>query len=441
MAQPNVLFITLHDTGRHFGCYGRPVATPAIDQFAAQGVRFDNYFCTAPQCSPSRVSMTTGRYPHRAGVLGLCKPNGPYLLDPEVPTLAKSFAAAGYSTHLWGFQHEHTDSAVLGYQHHHSTDPGEGEYDPVAPEPAWMRRLMAQHVAPRFCSWLKDKPSRPWFAALGFLETHIPYHRQPRPLPADELSRAVPWLPPHPALQVDIGNLNASLAMVDDALRGILAALANAGQVENTIVILTVDHGLALPRAKCSLYDFGLETGLLLRWPAKLAGNRVVSELLSNVDLMPTLLDLCGLPHQKAMDGRSFAGLLQGGEYRPRAAIFAEHSWHETNHYRPMRAIRTHRYKLIRYFAPRLPWNTAPGDFWSSCAAAAPLRATLDETPPEWELFDLAVDPHEQHNLLGTEGNAHAPAIHEALRARLDAWMHETGDPLLQGPIKHPVEG
>src|ERR1700758_2861339 len=118
--KPNILLITCHDLGRHLGCYGKDVQTPAINRLAADGIRFDRYFCTAPQCSPSRVSITTGRYPHSAGVLGLVNgKNPPWKLPDDVPNLAKTFRAAGWDTHLWGIQHEHPEAASLGYDHVH----------------------------------------------------------------------------------------------------------------------------------------------------------------------------------------------------------------------------------------------------------------------------------------------------------------------------------
>ena len=217
------------------------------------------------------------------------------------------------------------------------------------------------------------------------------------------------------------------------AIGRITQSLTKSGLLDNTIVIFTTDHGIPFPRAKCSLYDAGMETALLMRWPERLAQNRVVSELLSNVDFMPTLLDLCGLPHPDGMQGRSFAGLLTGGVYQPRSEIFGQMTWHVT--YNPMRCIRTDRYKLIRYFDPQ-PWTEMPQDYWNMCSSAPSLRAQFAHRPPEYEMFDLACDPYEQFNLVTAKGGLQGlEDIRTQLQNRLETWMRETNDPLLQGPV------
>ena len=150
--KPNILLITCHDLGRHLGCYGKDVQTPAINRLASESVRFDRYFCTAPQCSPSRVSITTGRYPHSAGVLGLVnggKSN--WNLPDEVPTLAKTFRGAGWSTHLWGIQHENQDPSRLGYERNHLKDKD------------YQNRVFAPAITPPLCEWLESSPQAPFF--------------------------------------------------------------------------------------------------------------------------------------------------------------------------------------------------------------------------------------------------------------------------------------
>src|SRR3954469_19189029 len=116
--RPNILFFTCHDLGRHLGCYDyRTAHSPALDGLAASGVRFANAFCTAPQCSPSRASLHTGRYPHAAGVLGLAHHPYGWRLNPTDQHLAHRLRAAGYSTTLIGMQHliAHGAAAELGY--------------------------------------------------------------------------------------------------------------------------------------------------------------------------------------------------------------------------------------------------------------------------------------------------------------------------------------
>src|SRR5919204_2146664 len=118
MPHPNILFFTCHDLGRHLSCYGHTtIRTPALQALADEGVRFDNVFCTAPQCSPSRASLHTGRYPHATGVMGLAHPPFSWPLAPTERHLAQLLGEAGYSTALVGMQHliERGSAHELGY--------------------------------------------------------------------------------------------------------------------------------------------------------------------------------------------------------------------------------------------------------------------------------------------------------------------------------------
>jgi arylsulfatase A-like enzyme len=420
--RPNILFLICHDLGRHLGCYGRGIDTPNLNRLAAEGVRFTEYFCTAPQCSPSRASIMTGQYPHTNGVMGL-QGKGWQLRDDAV-TLPKALAAAGYETHLFGFQHEHPDSFALGYQYEaEGFHRGQGaSYE-------------ARRVAPKLCAFLREKREKPFFVSAGVFEPHIPYIKGPTPLSAWRRVEPLPFLPDHPAVRQDTAELHQSVVELDRHMGTILDTLDETGLAESTLVIFTTDHGVDFPRAKCSLYDPGIATALLMRWDGVLPKNRAVSELLSNIDLMPTILELAGCPVPESVQGVGFRGLLAGGAYQPRDCIMAEHTYHSA--YNPMRCLRTHRYKFIRNFEPK-PRNIDPNSYWQTCAGADYLRPVFAAPPPERELYDLAADPHEQNNLIGRYGYKETG---EALEARLLAWMAETGDPLLLGPVEVPHGG
>jgi N-sulfoglucosamine sulfohydrolase len=114
--------MTSHDLGRHLHCYGvESVVSPHLDAFAAEGVRFEMAFATAPQCSPSRASIATGRYPHNNGVMGLAHHGFDWELSPSTPHVAAILGAAGFETHIFGMQHVSLHSERLGFQHEHPT--------------------------------------------------------------------------------------------------------------------------------------------------------------------------------------------------------------------------------------------------------------------------------------------------------------------------------
>jgi arylsulfatase A-like enzyme len=207
---------------------------------------------------------------------------------------------------------------------------------------------------------------------------------------------------------------------MDAALGRVLAALDKAGRAENAVVVFTTDHGLAMPRAKCTLYDPGLEVALIVRGPA--FGTGVAQPgLVSNIDVLPTLLEAAGIDAPRGIQGRSL--------FQPRDAVFAEKTFH--SYYDPMRCIRTNRYKLIRNFetafAVEVPADIQQGPIFRKHAS----RYSTDR-PAVVELYDLDEDPLEQHNIAGTTG---VESVERDLSERLWSWMRETRDPLLEGPI------
>ena len=217
-----------------------------------------------------------------------------------------------------------------------------------------------------------------------------------------------------------------TIATMDSAVGRVLAALDNAGRAANALVVFTTDHGLAMPRAKCTLYDPGLEVALIVRWADGGIGSGVTSsELVSNIDVLPTLLEACGIPIPAHVQGRSLLG-------PGRDAIFAEKTFH--SYYDPMRCIRTRRHKYIRNFETSFAVEV-PGDVQQGAIFRAnPARYSADR-PSVVELYDLETDPLEEHNLAGNQATR---TVEDELDAALWDWMQETDDPLLLGPVLSP---
>jgi arylsulfatase A-like enzyme len=412
----NVVVVICHDLGQELGCYGRSwIRSPRIDEFAASNLLFRRNFCPAPQCSPSRAAMWTGRFPHANGVVGLTHAGFANDLNSDEKHFAQYLAEAGYDTRLVHIQHAAQSWQRCGFQEHL----GGGK----APECA--------DAAVAFLESRRDNDT-PFLLQVGLLEPHRPFpHVDTEPLPHDQV--VVPdWLPDIPDVREDLADMEASIASADNAFGRIVDAIDRAGLAENTIVIFTVDHGTPFPHAKMTLKDAGLETALIMRVPG-VSGPGIYDEMISNVDMTPTLLDLLGIPGREDMHGRSFRPLMNGGDYRPNEAIFAEKTYH--TYYDPMRAIRTERWKLIASFT-HTPVIQMSADFENNAKSypeiAMALPAADRGSRQPLELYDLHADPHEQQNLADSPEHQ---ATRDELARRLRQWMADTGDPLLNGPV------
>lgn len=410
-SRSNILIIITHDTGRHLGCYGHGVDTPNLSRLASEGVQFNKAFCTAPQCSPSRASLLTGKYPHSHGLIGLTHRG--WRLNPNEPLLPALLANAGYSTHLFGFQHESPDSYALGYQHVVSA-----------------KNHSCLNVAPLVIEFLDSKPRTPFFAMVGFSETHRPFPSYDGPI---EDVKVPLWLPDEPIVRRDVAGLNTLVERVDEKVGEILNALERNGLADNTLVIYTTDHGIAFPGAKATLFDPGIEIALLMRGPGGFSGGRHVDVMVSNVDIMPTLLEFCDIPIPDGVQGKSLLPLLRGDISQLHEQLFPELTYHAA--YDPMRGIRTEHYKYIRSFEQRT-WWCPPNVDPSPTKELMRERGYFDRPRPLEMLYDLRNDPLECNNLV--DDPAYSDVLSD-LRMRLEQWMQETNDPLLKGPVPPPI--
>lgn len=429
--RPNLLMIHCHDLGNHLNCYGaRTVHSPNLDALAAEGLRFARGFCTAPQCSPSRASMFTGRYPQSNGVLGLTHRPFGWDLDADERHLAQILADAGYETTAIGVVHEAEDPRRCGYQR-------------VEANP---RARPATDATLALLRELRDRPERaPFFISTGFIEPH----RWPIGLEEEYMGfvsgefgpdneRGVdvpPFLLDTPGTRMEMAELQGSIRFVDAQVGRILTALRELGLERETLVIFTTDHGYAMPRAKCSLYDPGLAIALLMRHAGRAGweGGIVHDDLLSNVDLLPTILDALGLPTPDNVQGRSFAPLMNGGDYTPREEVFGQLTHHD--YYDPRRCIRTRTHKLILNFSSAKVFMD-PSQSWRPRSDCRTPRNNSGSNPHDIELYDLSVDPWEQHNIAEVAG--HREVRTELLR-RLRAHLRGVDDPILRGAVTPPM--
>ncbi len=424
--RPNIVWISNEDMSPHLGAYGDALArTPVLDRFARESTRFTRAFTTAPVCAPSRAAIITGMYQTAIGAQHMRTTEdrvpelpGPYLAVP--PFYVKAFPeylrAAGYYT---------TNRAKTDYQF--------GEpftiWDDLGQRAHWRNR--------------RD-PDQPFFSVFNLEITHesrifptSPARKGKRLVTDLGRIEVPPYYPDTPAVREELGRMYDNIADMDGQVGEILKQLEDDGLAGNTIVFYWSDHGDGVPRAKRSLYDSGLHVPLMVRCPRKLAAvcgtASVNDQLVSFVDLAPTVLTLAGVGIPAHLQGRVLVG--------PRAGpvpefVFAARDRMDQE-YDMMRSARDTRFLYIRNFVPDLPYaghiiyrnQSAIMQEWFKLQAEGKLSGHaalwMRTSRPAEELFDTNTDPHQIRTL--AEDPAHRATLQRMRKAVTD-WMTRIGD-------------
>ena len=409
--RPNIVVYVADDLGwRDTGVYGNAaVRTPNIDRIARSGLTVRYAFVTSPQCSPSRISILSGRYPHTTRTEDLHTPT-----PGGVRILPSYLQSAGYFTGMMAKTH-------LGPN-------AERQFQWYSPE-----------TVAALPAFLDSAGTRPFFLWVAFHEPHRPYDTTAAPSHAPERSVVTPYLVDTRATRTDIARYYDAVAAMDRKIGEMTAELERRGLAGKTLVVFLSDNGAPFPREKGTLYDSGTREPLLFSWPGVVQPAAVYDRApVGLVDLMPTLLEVAGVAPDSLVQGRSFRSLLAAPEsYTPQEYVFTERNWHDCDEHQ--RAVRDGRWKLIRTDAyTDLPLCTA-ADIGTSPsfqalrqrAASAPARLTaaqrrLFEVPrARLELYDLERDPWEVHNLAGDPAQA---ARVRQMAEVLQEWMERTDD-------------
>ena len=412
-SRPNIIYIHSHDTGRYVQPYGHPVPTPNIQMLADQGVLFRQAFCASPTCSGSRASLLTGQYCHTNGMFGLAHRG--WGLNDYRQHLVHPLKAAGYHSVLIGEQHVSDDPAVIGYDEVLEVDSNHvADVAPTANER--LRRVR-----------------EPFFMSVGFFETHRQF-AAPTSVRDTLYSHPAPNLPDTRATREDMAAFKASARSLDQGIGSVMNELHRLGLVDSTVVLCTTDHGLAFPGSKATLYDRGTGIMLLMRGPGGFGGGKVIDSMVSHLDLYPTLCELAGAQAPDNLQGRSLMPLVHGDVDAVREELFTEMTFHAA--YEPLRAIRTDRWKYIRRF------HDYEQPILANCDDSSTKELLIEagwggQWVPEEQLYDVLLDPNENRDL-GADP-AHAETLAD-LRARVEAWMEESDDPLRHGPIEAPAD-
>jgi N-sulfoglucosamine sulfohydrolase len=441
---PNILFAIADDwSWPHASAYGAPaVRTPAFDRVAREGCLFTNALAAAPQCSPNRAACLTGRpiwQLEEAGTHGSIFPNK-FRVYPNI--LEDAGYHVGWTGKGWG----PGDWARGGW----TRNPAGTEYKPRGRTSPPATGISKVDYAGAFDDFLEARPSgKPFCFWFGAHEPHRVYEEGSGLRAGKALSDAPvpPFLPDAPVVRSDILDYLLEVEWFDATLGRILARLEELGELDNTLVVVTADNGMAFPHAKANVYEYGAHVPLAVRWPAAVPGARVIDELVSFLDFAPTFLEAAGETVPAEMAGRSLLPLLtQRGEYTPRDHALLGRERHTHARYDnlgyPARAIRTRDHLYVRNFKPdRWPMGDPEG---YEDTDASPTKSFLIENRethpelfqasfgkrPEEELYDVRRDPACLENL--AEKPEHAKTRRH-LRERLDALLREQGDPRVLG--------
>ena len=246
----------------------------------------------------------------------------------------------------------------------------------------------------------------------------------------DYMSPPAP-LPDTPDIRRDMADYACTVNQADNCIGQVLETIYRQGYEQNSLIIVTTDHGIAFPGMKCNLTDHGIGVTLMVASPENKTAGTAVDALVSHLDVYPTVCDLLGLTAPEHLQGYSLRPLLDGAAESIREEIFSEVTFHAS--YEPVRGIRTPRHKLIhRYELDRRPLANCD----DSLSKDELLRFNwAEQALPTVELYDLMLDPNEAFN----RANDHEYAeIRENLEQRLYRWMKQTNDPLLDGHVKQP---
>lgn len=440
----NVVLIHTDDTGRYVGPYGHRIETPALDRLADDGMLFRNGYCAGPTCSPARGALMTGQSPHSNGLIGLAHRG--FSMDDYDRHLAGYLSRNGYESVLAGQQHEAVPGGltsdlegrrenryeaardILGYDRTLGGDTDAVEDLPIDHDRT--RRDLANSAAA--ADYIRDRTSddAPFFLSVGLYNTHDPLPLDQSSVDPDRVQPPRP-LPDVPPVREEIAAYNVLAEYVDECVGIVLDALRESGQLDETLVLFTTDHGIPFPLMKGSLFDGGIEVALLARFPEGHRRGDAEDALVSHVDLFPTLCEYLGIDTPSWIEGTSLMPLIRGETDRIREVVYSELTYHAS--YDPKRCVRTERYKYIRRFdGGGDGWLTVPGGLTASFLEDA---GRFDRECPKEALYDCYADPAESENLID---HPEYQSVYQDLSDRLDDWMHETSDPLLDGRVPAP---
>lgn len=440
---PNILFAIADDWGwPHAGVYGDPVVqTPAFDRIASEGILFNHAYISSPSCTPSRNAILTGQYHWRLGPGA----NLWSTLDPTTPVYPLLLEDAGYK--IGRFRKSWGPGDISNWTRH----PAGHDYTETG-----------------FAAFMAERTDKqPFCFFLGTSDPHRPYDRgsgvqsgmDPQKIQMFEC------LPDHEIVRGDVADYYYEVQRFDTLVANTIKILEEYGELENTIIVMTGDHGMPFPRCKSNNYDSGARIPFAVRWGSGIKkSGRVLDDFISTTDLAPTFLELTGVKIPDEMTGKSFSNLLKSSEEGFVDREHRDYVLHGKERHvpgqeeniggYPVRAIRTHDYLYIRNFKEER-WPSGTPNYkeavipycWLGDCDNGPTKSYMVENRekdqqhsdlynlafgkrPAEELYDCIKDPQQHMNLAGDPAYAE---IKEKLSAQLMEQLLATGDPRATG--------
>ncbi|MEJ6572919.1 MAG: sulfatase [Akkermansiaceae bacterium] len=417
---PNILFIVSEDNGEHIGCYGeKRVHTPALDSLAESGVRYMRAYVPYSVCSPSRASFLTGLYSRQTGHIGLATHKFSFFKDFK--TMPSYFQDAGYYTGFLGKVHvnpEHTVTKFIDHQ--------------AIPNANFGKTISIEKYASEAKTVMQNaaKANKPFCLIINYADAHRKFvGKSKNGFPTKLVTKPIkpfPWIgSDSPHLREEIMNYFNCMNRLDEAIGMVLKDMDELKVRDNTLIIYIADHGADFPRAKGSAYECGVRIPMIVNYPKSFSKGKVENQMVSTIDILPTMLSVCGIKTANKLPGNELHAIDQG-KAKGHKYIHTFTTGSAPSLQYLQFSIRGDRYKLIynpyrhknylaasRYTNSKLPKDQHVKDFLF---------------PDEYELFDLGKDPYEWKNL------ARSPEYQkkkQELIAAMKAFQREIKDPFV----------
>ena len=441
---PNILFVIADDWGHnHAGAYGCTwVKTPAFDRIAREGVLFRNCFTSNPKCSPSRAAILTGRnsWQTKEAVIHFS------IFPKDFPVYPALLEKAGYFVGLTGKGWGPGDYKTTGWDQ----NPAGHEFQEVTLKPP-LAGMSNRDYSGNFKQFLDKKPAdRPFCFWLGTHEPHRVYEVGAGVRAGKKLTDVTlpAYYPDAPAIRSDMLDYSLEVEWFDRHLGLAVKLLEERGELDNTFVVVTSDHGMPFPRVKGQIYEDGFHLPLAIRWGKNIPSGRVVDDFINARDFAPTFLALAGVQPPGTMTGRSILNVLQSsqsGTVDPsRSVMLIGKERHDLGRpgdagY-PVRAIRTREYLYIRNYEPdRWPAGNpetgyrnvddGPTKQFLLSTFDEHYRASFGKRPAE-ELYLMKTDPECLKNVAEAQEYAQ---VKKELSGKMEQMLREEGDPRMTG--------